>query len=150
MWKRTLRFIAVVFVVMQCYRPARNVSATPSLEDDFLVRHEAPAEVRQLFAAACYDCHSNVTRYPWYAEIQPFGWWLADHVADGKAELNFSEFGAYSARTQGNLIDEMIDETEGRSMPLKSYLITHHDAKLSDDQIAMLVEWLEEQHDKIE
>ena len=35
---------------------------------------------RQLAVAACYDCHSNEVRTPWYGKIAPVSWWLTNHV----------------------------------------------------------------------
>jgi len=42
----------------------------------------------------------NNNNYPWYSRIQPLGWLLARHIKNGKAELNFSEFGSYALRRQ--------------------------------------------------
>lgn len=144
MVKRILLTLLVLLAAVQLIRPAKNLSAEPPGRDDFLVRHAPPPEIRQIFQVACYDCHSNHTRYPWYAEIQPIGWWLADHIKDGKLELNLSEFGTLTKREQKGSIDEMIDEIETRHMPLKSYTYTHRDAVLTDAQIAQVVTWLEE------
>lgn len=150
MWKKILLGLVLVFAALQFVRPPKNLSAAPAGPDDFLQRHKASAEVRQLFAVACYDCHSDHTRYPWYAEIQPLGWWLADHVKDGKAELNLSVFGKYSTRRQGQAIDAMVDVLSDRSMPLKSYTLTHRDAKLTDAQTKTLIDWLETQREELE
>ena len=46
-----------------------------------------PADVKTILAKACNDCHSNNTRYPWYANIQPVDWWLNKHVKTEKREL---------------------------------------------------------------
>ena len=43
-------------------------------------------------AKACNDCHSNNSKYPWYANFQPVHWWLEDHIKDGKKHLNFDEY----------------------------------------------------------
>jgi hypothetical protein len=134
---------------IQFFRPEKNLSAAPPGKDDLLVRFAAPAEVKQLLKAACYDCHSNHTRYPWYAEIQPVGWWLARHVQDGKAELNLSEFGALTDRRKATKLEAMYDETSERHMPLKSYTLAHRDAKLTDAQIKLLCEWFESVRDQL-
>lgn len=150
MVKRILLTLAVLLAALQFIRPTKNLSAEPPGRDDFLVRHAPPPEIKHLFQVACYDCHSNRTRYPWYAEIQPIGWWLASHVRDGKDELNLSEFGTLSRRDQKAALDEMIDEIETRHMPLKSYTYTHREAVLTDAQIAQVVGWLEETRDALE
>ena len=97
--------------------------------------------MKAILERACYDCHSNHTRYPWYAEIQPLGWWLADHVKEGKAHLNFSTFGTYPAKRQTRKLEELIEEVEGGNMPLGSYKLTHTDARLTPAEIKALTDW---------
>jgi hypothetical protein len=72
--KNILRGLLVVAVGFQFIRPEPNVSTTPPGKDDLLVGRNAPPEVRRLIQTACYDCHSNNTRYPWYSSIQPAAW----------------------------------------------------------------------------
>lgn len=148
MLKKILFAFGLVLIAIQFIRPAKNLSATPSLHDLTVVQ-PTPPEVKQLLSVACYDCHSNNTRYPWYAEIQPLGWWLASHVRDGKAELNFSEFGTYPAKKAARKLELAIDEIDGRKMPLPSYRLSHGDARLSDAQIKLLSDWFDETHERI-
>ena len=138
-----------VFVVLQFIRPEKNVSAEPPDKDDFIVRLEPPPEVKKMLQVACYDCHSDNTRYPWYAEIQPGGWWLKQHIDDGKRELTFSSFGAYSAKKQAKKLSAIVDEIGGRTMPLKSYTWIHRDAIFTDAQLKTLTTWLEGVQEKL-
>lgn len=140
---RLLLFLALVFAVVQAFRPAKNLGPATLGPDDFLVKHQAPPAVRQMFAAACYDCHSDRTRYPWYAEIQPVGWWLARHVDEGKEELNLSTLGAASPKKQARRTEAMLDEIQDGKMPLPSYTWTHHDARFTPAQQQELTAWLE-------
>ncbi len=87
------------FVAIQFIQPARNKSNT-ILPTDFERIMTMPANVSGILKTSCYDCHSNTTHYPWYSFIQPGAWWMASHIKEGKAELNFSEFGKYSSRRQ--------------------------------------------------
>ena len=146
--KKILMGAAVLFVAIQFVRPAKNVSAGPG-PNDALARYPATPEVRQLLAVACYDCHSNNTRYPWYAEVQPVGWWLASHIKDAKGALNFSELGTYSTKTAVRRLDSCVDEITDHTMPLPSYRIIHTDARLTDAQIKLLAGWFEETSDLV-
>jgi hypothetical protein len=148
MVKKILLGLLVLAIAVQFYRPEKNLAAAPA-KTDLLALHPAPAEVRQLLQAGCYDCHSDHTRYPWYAEIQPLGWWLAQHVRDGKRELNLSTFGELTRKRQASKLEEMVDVIERREMPLKSYTITHRDAVFTDAQIKQLNGWLEALRDKV-
>lgn len=150
MLPRVFLGLLFAFLVLQCFRPEKNISTPPPGPGDFIVRHQPPAEVRRLFEVACYDCHSNHTRYPWYAEIQPVGLRLARHIREGKAELNLSVLGGAGAKRQSRRIEAMIDMIADRAMPLPSYLITHDDARLTSAQIKLLNDWLESVLAKLE
>ncbi len=125
---------------LQFLRPAKN-SGVIENADYIGKRHPVPAEVRAVLAKACFDCHSDRTRYPWYAEVQPVGWWLAYHVNEGRERLNFSAFGAYSAKRQVRMLDAIADEIFDRRMPLKSYTWIHRDAILNPAEIKLLTDW---------
>jgi hypothetical protein len=90
--KKILLAALIVFIAIQFIRPARNECGQPSPTDISKI-DSVPGNVQTILKTYCYDCHSNHTNYPWYSNIQPAGWWLASHIKEGKAELNFSEFG---------------------------------------------------------
>ncbi len=87
------------------------------------------------------DCHSNNTRYPWYASIQPLAWWLADHVKDGKKHLNFDEYTQRSLRYQYHKMEETVEMVKEEEMPLPSYTWTHMDARLSNEERVAITGW---------
>ena len=123
------------------------------MEADISTVVHVPADVQGVLKTACYDCHSNHTKYPWYTNIQPVGWWLQDHIEEGKSHLNFQDFANLKPREGGRFkttealqdhkleeITEMVKEDE---MPLKSYSLIHTDAKLTDAQKQMLLVWVD-------
>ena len=150
MFRRLRLGLLFAFLVLQCFRPAKNISAQPPGPEDFIVRHAPPPEVAQLLRVACYDCHSNNTRYPWYAELQPVGIWLERHVAEGKDELNLSELGGAGDKRQARRIEAMLDVISDGSMPLPSYLIIHRDARLTPAQVKTLTDWLQSVLSKVD
>lgn len=150
MLKKIFIGLVVLVLVGQFIRPEKNISTIPPGKEDMLVALAAPADIKQMFQVACYDCHSSNTRYPWYAEIQPLGWWLKRHVDEGKMEFNFSAFGTYSAKRQKAKLEAIADVVADRSMPLKSYTIIHKDAIFSDEQLKKLQTWLEDAQEKLE
>jgi hypothetical protein len=89
---------------------------------------------RALAERACFDCHSHQTRWPWYASVPLVGWWLQDHVDEGRAHLNFSTWSK-----PGREADEAAETIEEGEMPLASYLWLHGEAKLGADDTAALV-----------
>ena len=148
MFKKILFLLLALIVVAQFIRPAKNVAAVAGPNDIF-VKHSVPANVAALLQRACYDCHSNNTRYPWYAEVQPAGWWLASHVNDGKRHLNFSEFSSYPAKRAKTKAGEIIDEIEEKKMPMKSYTLLHPEARLTPEEIKLIIAWAEDLEAKI-
>ncbi len=143
-------FAAGLVVAVQFVRPARNVAPTPTSKDDFVVAFSPPPPVREVLRQACYDCHSNHTRYPWYTHVQPLGWWLASHVNDGKEELNLSEFGSYPRKLQLRKLNQISETVNNREMPLPSYTWAHPEARLTDAQVAAVTEWVDGLYDELD
>ena len=107
----------------------------------FLDETNPPETVKSILNESCYDCHSDVTRYPWYNKITPVNYWLAEHVNDGKKHFNFSNWVGNSTKRKDNKMEELIEMVEEKEMPLESYILVHQEAKLSGDQIKAIVDW---------
>lgn len=140
MSKKVFLVLLLALLVIQLVRPEWNVTDVPS-ENDIRVHYSVPGNVQSILKKACYDCHSNNTNYPWYANVQPLGWWLQHHIDEGKEELNFSEFGAYPDRRAGHKLEELIELVKKGEMPLSSYTWLHKDAVLTQDEKETLVSW---------
>lgn len=138
--KRTMLVILLVFIAMQFIRPSPN-SYNGRKQADMITHFNVPANVASILKTSCYDCHSNNTGYPWYSNIQPVGWLLAKHVNNGKEDLNFNEFPAYSKRRQLSKLKSIQNSIKDGSMPLSSYTLLHNDAKLSEDSKASVIHW---------
>ena len=142
--KKILKIILVVLlvglIVIQFFKPARNAApeiATNQIEASYSV----PNDVKDVLKVSCYDCHSNTTLYPWYSNIQPGGWLLANHVKNGRSALNFSEFGSYSQRKQTSKLKAIVNSLNDGTMPLKSYSLIHRDARLTNDEKTLIINW---------
>lgn len=146
--KKTLLAILVVFVLIQFIHPAKNRSKEILVTDISKVII-IPENVQSVLKNSCYDCHSNNTRYPWYSYIQPGDWWMASHIKEGKANLNFSEFGTYSKRKQANKLRSLAETINNGSMPISSYTIMHRDAKLNDENKKLITDWAAKTRDSL-
>lgn len=100
-------------------------------------------EVDDIFRRACYDCHSNEVRWPWYSYIAPISWKIEEHVVDGRRHLNFSTLHQLKPKRQIHKLEEVIDEVSGGGMPLEDYIRVHEDAELTDDEIDLINAWCE-------
>jgi hypothetical protein len=136
--------ILVLFVVAQAYRP--DLSGPPVDETKSMrATAQLTPEVGAIFDRSCNDCHSSKTDWPWYSQVAPVSWWLKNHVDEGRHELSFSEWGTYAQRKKSNKLGAICDQVEQGEMPLKSYLLLHPAAKLSDGDKKAICEWTDQE-----
>jgi hypothetical protein len=90
-------------------------------------------EVAAILDRSCKDCHSNLTRVPWYDQVAPVSWMVSQHVNQGREALNFSDWG--SRRPTDNEMEELCDAVSSGSMPLRSYTLIHRKAILSKHDV---------------
>ena len=148
-FKRILIVLLIIFVLIQFIRPEKNKSEGMS-PNDISTIYPVPDSIQTILKVACNDCHSNNTRYPWYAEIQPVTWWLNNHIVDGKKDLNFSEYTKYRIRKQYIKFEQIIELVKENAMPLASYTWIHKDAILSDREKQAIINWAEWNRDSIQ
>ena len=101
------------------------------------VAKEAPwdgAQTKALVRRACYDCHSNETAWPWYANVAPVSWLIQRDVNEGRSKLNFSEWN----REQRRAKDVAASIQEGE-MPMSIYLPLHPAARLTPAETEALL-----------
>lgn len=147
-FKGILVVLLIIFVLIQFIRPEKNKSEGIS-PNDISTIYPVPDSIQSILKVACNDCHSNNTKYPWYAEIQPVTWWLNNHIVDGKKDLNFSEFAKYRIRRQYIKFEQIIELVKENAMPLASYTWIHKDAILSDREKQAIINWSESMRDSI-
>ncbi len=138
--KNGVGFLALLMIAIQFFDTDKNISTTPS-ENAIEKHYQMSSHVQSLLKTSCYDCHSNNTAYPWYNNIQPVKWWLADHVNSGKRHLNFDEFNTYSKEKKLKKLDEITETVKSGEMPLTSYTVIHYDAKLSSADQSEIENW---------
>jgi hypothetical protein len=100
-----------------------------------------PEPVMSTLRRACFDCHSDETRWPWYSTLPPASWLLERDVREGRGQLNFSRWMQYNRFDRADLLDKVCEKTTNRDMPLWQYRILHREARLTDVDIANLCDW---------
>ena len=104
-----------------------------------------PPSVESVLTRSCDDCHSDRTRWPWYSEVAPVSWFVANHVLEGRRHLNFSEWVRPGVNnvTQytGEKFHSACHEVRDGDMPLWSYLLIHRNAKLSPQDVQTICSW---------
>jgi len=101
----------------------------------------APSEVHAILQRACYDCHSNETRWPWYSRIAPASFLISHDVSDGRRELNLSTWNQYDARRKARKLREIAEQVEKEKMPQWYYVLFHPQARLSASDRELLIDW---------
>ena len=139
---------ALGWALLQLTNPDRT-NPPVTTGHDLLTLNPPPPGVAALLRTACFDCHSQATRWPWYSRIAPVSWQVAADVNHGRAKLNFSDWPvedpARAARKFGNISD-LVGAAE---MPPKKYTLIHRDAVLSEAQRKTIVDWAEAQADRL-
>lgn len=128
-----LIILAVVLLVPALFVMASEGPTNPPVERQ--VDWDSP-QTKELFYRACADCHSNETKWPWYAKVPPASWLVIHDVNEGREKFNIS------ALDMGEADDAAEAVIEGE-MPLKIYLPLHPEARLSDAEKQALAEGLQ-------
>ncbi len=138
--KWTAMIITLTFIGLQFTTPAHTnppFDEAQTLQGMTIV----PSEVSALFARSCNDCHSNKTNWRWYTYIAPVSWFTVGHVNDGRAELNFSQWGGYGAHMKESRLRAICDQCQRGNMPLASYAWMHREVRLSAEEVKRICDW---------
>ncbi len=134
MLKKTLGIVVlaglVLFGLIQLVPYGREHTNPPIVQEP---NWDSP-QTRALAQRACFDCHSNETVWPWYSHIAPVSWLVQRDVNEGRENMNFSNWGDYSVRT-----DKVIRQIQEGKMPPRFYLPLHPEARLSAEEQAALI-----------
>jgi hypothetical protein len=144
-WRGALFGFLGLIVGIQLIRPARtNPSVVPSHTLQAVVF--VPPQVESILQRACYDCHSDLTQWPWYSNVAPISWFVIDHVDSGRRHANFSAWlprnitkspAAYTRER----FEAICKQVQSQDMPLTSYLLLHRAANLSQADIETICQW---------
>jgi hypothetical protein len=102
-----------------------------------------PPQVAAMLHAACYDCHSSETKWPWYSRVAPMSWLIANDVNDGRRNLNLSDWPNDNPTRAAKRLEDMSEEIGYGEMPPKKYTAIHTDARLTPSQLKELTDWLD-------
>lgn len=142
MKKKILIGALVVILGAQLIRIDKTNPPVVEGEDLFSFK-PADDQVVQLLHNACFDCHSNESKYPWYTNIAPVSWFIKHHIDEAREHANFSEWAKYNDKQRAHILEECGEELEHHAMPLESYEWMHPEAELTEEERQVLIDYFE-------
>ena len=136
-------FIIVIIVLLQFF-PVQKPEVVFENPNDFIVNVSVPENISTKLKAACYDCHSNESKFPWYAQVAPSKWMVFKHINEGRNELNFSNWNILNKDDKVEILDDISTVLMDDEMPLKNYILLHPEAKLTEDEKEIIINWTDE------
>jgi hypothetical protein len=127
--------LASAFVHLLPHDISDRVSAT------LLPGSDIPLSVVNVFEHACFNCHSEKTRWPWYSHVAPVSWLVENDVKRARKHLNLSRWDSLAPAEQRLLLTAMATVIENREMPPHRYVVLHPEAKLTVDDAVQVIEW---------
>ena len=132
--KKVLIGLVILFIAIQFFSDRKT---NPPVKAEI----DAPTEVKAIFQRACYDCHSNQTKWPWYANIAPVSWLIVNDVDNGREHFNFSDWENLSRKDKAKLKEKIWEEIVNDEMPLWQYKLLHPEAKLTQYDKSLIRNW---------
>ncbi len=147
-FKRIALLLVGLAFAAQLVRPDRtNPPVNPAMTIQAKL-HVTP-QVASIFKRACKDCHSHETVWPWYSNVTPINWLLANDVRGGRRLLNLSDWGSYTEKRALGKLNDVCGEVTDGLMPLPSYLRIHSEARLSPDDVKTICSWTESERARL-
>jgi len=139
MKKKVIAALVFLLLIIQFFPISTDIPAVDKTSDFLHILGETGSKEGIMLKNACYDCHSDQTKYPSYTRLQPLGWWLRGHVRGGVQKLNFSEWSSYTSKQKNHKLEECVEVLNEGRMPLKSYTWMHPESKLSEADNTLLI-----------
>ncbi|HEY1719375.1 MAG TPA: heme-binding domain-containing protein [Verrucomicrobiae bacterium] len=142
--KKKLKWISgalgVTFALLQFTNPPRT---NPPVAHDLMAASAPPPEIAAMLHAACYDCHSGETKWPWYSRVAPMSWLIADDVNEGRTNLNLSDWPFDKPDRAARRLEDMSEQIGYGEMPPKKYTAIHAGARFTENRRKELTDWLD-------
>ena len=140
--------ILAILAIIQFFQPEKN-DKVANPQNDIVFSVEMTSMVKKKLVNACYDCHSEMTIYPFYNRVAPISWILARHIREGKEQLNFSAWATYDKKKQIKLLNEICEVITNGEMPLKGYVMMHGKAVINEKELEEICTWTEQAAEQV-
>ena len=142
-FSKIIFWFLIIIAVIQ-FIPVDRTNLAVDKKEDFVLVMQTPKNVQQILKKACYDCHSNETKYPDYAYVAPISWAVKNHVNNGRKHLNYSIWGSLNQDLKEGMLKHSVQSVQNYSMPMPGYIAQHAEANLSKAERVVLSQYFEE------
>ncbi len=147
MKRKIALFLAASIAALGLLQFTNPVRTNPPAARDLLTVAPLSPAIAAVLRAACYDCHSHETQWPWYSRVAPSSWLVVADVREGREHLNFSDWPSAPERA-AKKFDRISEVLDYREMPPKKYTLLHPEAQISERQRQELLDWCEAEAQK--
>ncbi len=145
---KIVSFFVLLIIVIQFYPVDKPVIINKNPND--LIAATSPSnKIALKIKNACYDCHSNESKLPWYSNLAPSKWLVYDHIIEGRNELNLSNWNTYNKEDKAEILDDISTVLYDNEMPLKNYTLLHSEAKLTEEDKELIINWTDDLLDSL-
>ena len=142
MFFKILLWSVVVFTLIQ-FIPVDRTNPPIQPSQNFVNVEQTPQKISEILKNSCYDCHSFETKYPKYAYVAPISWSVKHHINEGREHVNFSIWTTYNRNLKKNIMEKAILTIEDGKMPMPGYVAQHPEARLSEAERKILINYFE-------
>jgi cytochrome c len=137
----TLGCLFAASIGLSTIHPSGNPRTGAQLGAPVLEGADTPERVRAVLETKCGDCHSQNTRYPLYSHLAPLSWMIERDVREGREKLDLSRWQFYTIEGRINALTRMASEAHTGQMPPRTYVLIHHQARLSPEEQQLIYDW---------
>ena len=127
---------AIAWVVGFTLYPAEN---PPQQYEGLIISEKSD----QILRRACFDCHSNETKFPWYYHLPVTNILMGNSIQNGRKDLNFSYWDQISPEKQLKQIKHSLDHIEEGVMPPRDYKMLHRQHLPTTEEVEAMRKELE-------
>lgn len=143
--KKIIYWVLGIAIAIQFIRPDFQ-----NTQVDEKITLKADVKVINVLKKSCYDCHSQETVHPWYSNIAPISWVMADHINQGRKALDFSDWEHIDPKIKLERLERAKQVIYNYRMPKSEYLMMHKNALLTPEEKKLLEQFFDEEIKKID
>lgn len=136
--------VIAVFLAMQFLPGPHATNGTVVADRSIQSSLRMPQREGEILERSCENCHSQTTKWPWYSYVAPFSWQVADDVNRARKAMDLSDWSEQFGRkpqVAASALLAICADMKTRRMPTELYLLTHPEARLSEQDRDQFCQW---------